>query len=67
MDDVDQDHPLRAGVTVIVTRHLGPYKAFLRGELDLADAADRSAALDRLPAQVEDEQVHDGPALPRQD
>lgn len=56
-------HPLTAGVTIIVTRHLGPYKRALRvtglpglGErLTLADAADWSAALDRRDREVEDE------------
>jgi len=53
---VQQQHPLTAGVTVIVTRHLGPYKRVIRAPFSLwqtnprwtvGQAAERSAALDR--------------------
>jgi hypothetical protein len=37
---------LQAGVVVVVTRHLGPYKAYLRGEVDLNEAAQWAAELD---------------------
>ncbi|MER7331722.1 MULTISPECIES: hypothetical protein [unclassified Micromonospora] len=56
---MEVEHPLRPGVTVIVTRHLGPYRVALRGEMSLAEAAQRSAVLDRLAAGVEDESFPD--------
>ncbi|MEV1315400.1 hypothetical protein AB0J14_04865 [Micromonospora arborensis] len=49
-------HPLTPGVTVIYTRHLGPYKLVIRAPFSLwqtarrwtvEQAAERSAALDR--------------------
>ncbi|MEU0078502.1 hypothetical protein ABZY58_11450 [Micromonospora tulbaghiae] len=50
------EHPLKAGVTVIYTCHLGPFLSALRGEMTLAAAADRAALLDRLAARFEHEQ-----------
>lgn len=57
-------HPLTAGVTIIPTRHLGPYKRALRvaglpgvGErLTLFEAAVRAGELDRRCPQSDDDQ-----------
>ncbi|MGS2615123.1 hypothetical protein ACVCAH_11450 [Micromonospora sp. LZ34] len=59
-----EQHQLTAGVTIIHTRHLGPYKLTIRPPFSLLgadrrltvwEAAERSAALDRRRRQGEDE------------
>lgn len=51
----DEVHPLTAGVTEVRTRHLGPYKACLRGGVSLAEAAQWAAELDQLDEKRDSE------------